>query len=244
MSAILKSVGPARYAELVAKAVRILTSLDLMDMNGHVSARDADDPERMYINSRKASRSTLRLSDIVPVDIASGERVGPGDEVPSEYHIHREIMHRRPDVGGIVHSHPDFIVTLSIAGHQLLPVTGVGSFLPEDVPVFDDASLINPRERGEAVAALLGNGPAVVLRGHGVVIVGATVEEALARYVCAEENARIQYRASVIGTPRVLRGAEREYVCAQTWTPSIVEKHWNYHEMTARRHGAFDSMDA
>ena len=231
------------YPQLVARAVRILTSLELMDMNGHVSARDASSPSTMWINSRKASRSTLRSRDIVPVDLSSGLRIGTGDGPPSEYHIHKEIMRRRPEVGGIVHSHPDFIVTLSIVGHILQPVTGIGSLLPENVPMFDDASLINTAERGEAVAELLGAGPAIVLRGHGVVVVGTTPEEALARYVCAEENARIQYKASALGTPHVLRGAELEFVRRETWTPAIVAKHWHYHEETARRSGAFEGIE-
>lgn len=228
---------------LVARAVRILNSLDMMDMNGHVSMRDADRAQTMWINSRRASRSTLRYSDIVPVDLPTGARVGPGDEAPGEFHIHRAIMRRRPDVGGIVHSHPDHIVTLSIAGHKLLPVTGIGSFLPEDVPVFDDASLINTEERGDAIASLLGDGPIVVLRGHGVVVVGETVEEAIARYVCAEQNARIQYKACVIGEPHVLRGEELAFVRRETWTPVITAKHWHYHEETARRAGAFEGIE-
>jgi ribulose-5-phosphate 4-epimerase/fuculose-1-phosphate aldolase len=231
------------YPGLVARAVRILHSLGLMDMNGHVSARAAEAPDTMWINSRRASRSTLGTSDVVSVDLPSNARIGSGDEPPSEYHIHSAIMRRRPDVGGIVHSHPEHIVTLSIAGHALAPVTGVGSFLPEDVPVFDDASLVNTEDRGEAIASLLGEGPAVVLRGHGVVVVGPTVEEALARYVCAEENARVQYKASVLGKPHVLRGEELAFVRRENWTPSIVGKHWHYHEQTARRSGAFEGIE-
>ena len=228
---------------VVARGVRILNSLDMMDMNGHVSARHPNRPDRMFINSRRASRSTLRYSDIVEVDLEAGKRIGEGDEPPGEFHIHRAIMLRRPDVGGVVHSHPDHIVTLSIAGKQLVPVTGIGSFLPENVPVFDDASLINTEDRGEKIAELLGAGPIVVLRGHGVVITGSTVEEAIARYVCAEQNARIQYKAHVIGEPYALRGAELERVRRETWTPVITAKHWHYHEETARRAGAFEGLE-
>jgi ribulose-5-phosphate 4-epimerase/fuculose-1-phosphate aldolase len=243
MSTIAPEAAVVNYRLLVARAVRILTSLDMMDMNGHVSARDCKLPETMWINSRRASRSTLRYSDIVPVDLPSGSRIGEGDEPPGEFHIHRAIMRRRPDVGGIVHSHPDHIVTLSIAGQKLLPVTGIGSFLPEEVPVFDDASLINTAERGDAIAALLGDGPLVVLRGHGVVVVGASAEEALARYVCAEQNARIQYKASLLGEPHVLRGEELAFVRRETWTSVITAKHWHYHEETARRNGAFEGIE-
>ncbi|MFN2460675.1 MAG: class II aldolase/adducin family protein [Candidatus Velthaea sp.] len=231
------------YPTLIARAVRILNLKGIMDMNGHVSARDEAAPNVMWINSRKASRSTLTSGDIVAVDLSSGLPVGSGDEPPSEFHIHRAIMRRRPDIGAVVHSHPEFIVTLSIAGRALLPVIGIGSFLPEDVPVFDDANLINTSERGEAIADALGDSPVLVLRGHGAVVVGATVEEAVARYVCAEENARVQYHASLLGEPRAMRGAELAAVARETWTPTITRKHWNFHEETARRAGAFEGIE-
>lgn len=232
------------YRRRIAQAVRILAWQGLMDMNGHISVRDAQSPDTIWINSRRASRTTLRDSDVVPVDLPSGTRIGEGDEPPSEFHIHRAIMLRRPQVGAVVHGHPDHIVTLSVAGKRLMPVTGIGSFLPQrGAPTFDDASLINTEERGEAVAALLADESAVVLRGHGVVITGATVEEAVARYVCAEKNARIQYKATMLGEPHVLRGEELAFVRRETWTPIITAKHWHFHEETARRHGAFEGLE-
>jgi len=243
MSVLTQVPSQADYQLLVAQAVRILTSLGLMDMNGHVSARDANQPNRMWINSRRASRTTLCSTDVVPVDLVTGSRIGVGDEPPSEYHIHRAIFLRRPDVGAVVHSHTDNIVALSVAGQGLLPVTGVGSFLPESVPVFDDANLVNTRERGDAVADLLRDGPIVVLRGHGAAIVGESIQEALARAVCAEENARIQIMAAALGPPRVLRGEELAVTRRETWKPVIVTKHWHYHEETARRKGAFIGLE-
>ncbi|MBV8580631.1 MAG: class II aldolase/adducin family protein [Candidatus Eremiobacteraeota bacterium] len=235
--------SPLRYPSLVAHAVRVLTHKGVMDMNGHVSARDAAAPTTMWINSRRASRSTLTDHDVVPVDLIDGQRIGHGDEPPSEFHIHRAVMRRRPDVGAVIHSHPEYVVTLSIAGRVLQPVCGIGSFLPEDVPVFDAANLINTVDRGEAIAAAIGDAPILVLRGHGAVVVGATIEEAVARFVCAEENARMQFNASLLGEAQVLRGSELAAVRRETWTPSIVEKHWHYHVESARRDGALDGLD-
>ncbi len=243
MALTTSALSSVDYRGLVARAVRILHAQNLMDMNGHVSARDAEAPGTMWINSRRASRSTVTARDVVSVDLETGKPLGNGDPPPSEFHIHREILRRRPDVGGIVHSHPEFVVTLSVAGRVLQPVTGVGSFLPETVPVFDDANLVNTKERGEQIAELLGDSPAIVFRGHGIVVVGATVEEALSRYVCAEENARMQYHALLLGEAHVLRGAELEAVRRETWTPAITQKHWTYHEKTAQRSGALDGVD-
>ncbi|MFN2460835.1 MAG: class II aldolase/adducin family protein [Candidatus Velthaea sp.] len=225
----------------VARAVRLLTAGGVMDMNGHASRRNGS---TFLINSRKASRSTVRAGDIVEVDIATGRAADGADEPPSEVHIHREIFLRRPDVGAVVHAHPQYVLTLSVAGHDLVPVTSVGSFLPERTPVFDDANLINSAERGRAVAAALGDGCALVLRGHGLVITGATLEEAVVRFFCAEENARIQYRAALLGRPHVLTGAELDDLRDENWRPIILRKHWTYHLETARSRGTFAGLEA
>jgi 3-hydroxy-2-methylpyridine-4,5-dicarboxylate 4-decarboxylase len=229
--------------QLVARTVRMLNVAGVMHMSGHVALRDPEDRSVMWINSRKASRSTLTARDVVPVDLKSGQRIGEGDEAPSEYHIHRAIFNRRADVSAIVHTHPDYIVGLSIAGIPLRPVHVTGAFLPATVPIFDDPNLINTEPRGERVADALGDASAVVLRGHGVVIVAGYPEEVVARTVCAEENARFQYIASSVGTPRIIEGEELALAASDWCRPVIMKKHWFYHEETARRAGALDGVD-
>ena len=228
------------YRTLIARAIRILNSRGVMHKSGHVAARDASDPNTMWINSRKASRSTLTAADVVPVDLRSGERIGEGDEPPSEFHIHRAIFNRRPEVGAIVHSHPEHIVALSIARRPLLAVTVDGGFLGARTPLFDDAGHISSPERGEAVADALGTAPAVVLRGHGVVIVAGVVEQVVTRIILAEENARMQFMAATLGDVEPLRPDELERIATHTASAKSIQKAWHYEEETARRNGALD----
>jgi L-fuculose-phosphate aldolase len=112
-----------RYRPLIARAVRICNAAGIMDFNGHVSVRDDRTRTTVWVNSRAASRSTLTASDVVPFDIVKGQRIGDVDEPPSEYHIHREIYKLRGDVGAIVHSHPTYVLTLSIRGETIMPST-------------------------------------------------------------------------------------------------------------------------
>jgi L-fuculose-phosphate aldolase len=229
--------------EQIARAVRICNAAKVMDMNGHVSARDPDRPNIMWINSRKASRSTLTASDIVPFDIEAGKRIGDGDEPPSEYHIHTEIYKRRPDVGAIVHSHPEHILILSVAGQPLRQVSAILPFLPEDgAPTFDSPVLINTVERGKALATALGEAGAVVLRQHGTVTVGASLEDAVVRMICAEDNARLQLGALRVGEPRYIRGEELKALARENLAPIIVRKFWHYHEESARVAGALEGL--
>ena len=233
----------SRYGDLIARAVRICNIADVMDFNGHVSARDADDANVMWINNRHASRSTLTAVDIVPFDIAAGKRIGEGIEPPSEWHIHADIYRRRADVGGIVHSHPPYILTLSAAAQPLLPLNSTSSFIPEDgAPIFDSPVLINTAARGAAVAEKIGDGPIVVLRQHGTVTVGTSAEEAVVRMICAEDNAKTQYRALQIGTPTYLRGEELRLMASEHGGPHGVRKFWRYYEETAQKQGALDGL--
>jgi ribulose-5-phosphate 4-epimerase/fuculose-1-phosphate aldolase len=242
MATILDPVSN-KYGDLVARGVRICNAAGVMDYNGHVSARDEDDPNVMWINNRHASRSTLTAADIVPFDIAAGRRIGEGIEPPSEWYIHAEIYKRRPDVRGIVHSHPEYIRTLSAAGRALRPVDAMGAFLPEGgAPMFDSPVLINTQARGEAVAKALGDAPAIVLRQHGFVVLGESAEEAVIRLIASEVNAKLQYQALQIGQPHYLAGSELKSVGGELGGKHGTTKHWTYWEETARKMGALEGL--
>ena len=232
------------YADLIARAVRIINAAGVMDQNGHVSARDASDPNVFWINNRHASRSTLTAADIVPFDIRAGARIGEGIEPPSEWHIHREIYRRRPDVGGITHAHPQYLVTLSAAGQRLRAVIPAGAFVPEaGAPVFDSAVLINSEVRGKGMADAMGDAPILILRQHGVVTTGRSAEEAVMRMIAAEENATTQYQALQIGTPHYFVGEELS-VLREEQGGSLhgIRKRWTYYEQTARKNGALEGL--
>jgi L-fuculose-phosphate aldolase len=239
------TISPATaHGDTIALAVRICYAADVMDMNGHVSMRDADDPNVMWINSRKASRSTLTAADVVPYDIAAGRRIGEGDEAPSEYHIHTEIYKRRPEIGSIVHSHPENILALSIGGIALRHVTNINPFLPEaGAPLFDSPVLINTQARGVALAERLGDAGAIVLRQHGTVTVGATVEAAVVRMITIEGNAELQMSVLQMGAPpNYLHGEELRILSVENTRPEIIHKFWHFHEETARANGILDGL--
>lgn len=234
----------ARYGDLIARAVRICNAAEVMDMNGHVSSRDADDPDVMWINSRKASRSTLTAADVVPLNVHTGVRIGEGDEPPSEFHIHTEIYRRRPDVKSIVHSHPEHILALSIIGQPLRHVTCVNPFLPEaGAPTFDSSVLINTQARGAAMAEQMGQANAIVLRQHGTVIAGVSVEESVVRMITAELNAKLQVETLQMGTPRYIQGEELAVLAKENTSAIIIRKFWHFHEETARASGALNGLE-
>jgi ribulose-5-phosphate 4-epimerase/fuculose-1-phosphate aldolase len=233
-------------ADLIARAVRVCNAEHVMDWNGHVSGRDEHDPNVMWINNRHSSRSTLTAADIVPFDIAAGKRIGEGIEPPSEWYIHTWIYRLRPDVRGIVHSHPESIVTLSALGRALKPITqtGVQAGIPEDgAPVFDKVETVHTHADGETLARTLGSAPIVVLRQHGAVTVGDVVEQAVNRMITSEQNARQLLAALQIGEPHYIGGAEWQRIAGDGGSKHGALKQWTYFEESARKHGALDEID-
>lgn len=220
----------------VAMAVRLLENIKLLDMNGHVSCR-IPGTDHILINSRKASRASVSVADIVMCDL-DGNLIEGGTEPPSEYHIHTEIFKKRSDVFSVVHNHPHYQTVLGIADVAMKPVFGIGSFV-DHVPVYEKSSLVNTAEMGAELAEMLGSGITVQLRHHGTVVVGESVKSAFARSVFIEENAKKHYDALLLGKGiRVLEGANLERTRESNWQPSIIQKIWTYHEEKASKEGA------
>lgn len=219
----------------VAKAIRLLEAIDLLDMNGHVSCR-IPGTDRFFINSRKASRASVTVADIVMCDL-NGKLLEGDSEPPSEYHIHTEIYKRRRDVMSVIHNHPHYQTVLGIADVEIKPVFGIGSFA-DNIPVYEKSSLVNTAEMGAELAEVLGNEISVQLRNHGTVVAAESVKAAFARSVFLEENAKKQYDAILLGREiRVLTGDNLVRTRATAWQPSIIQKVWTYHEQKAIKEG-------
>ncbi|PYR74825.1 MAG: class II aldolase family protein [Acidobacteria bacterium] len=157
-------------------AIRMLEKAGYIDHNGHCSARR--DENTFYINSGAAVRGALTADDIVTSDLA-GNLVEGSARPPLEFHIHAEAYRARPDVNAVMHTHPQWSTFLTMTGTKYQPVYAQGVLLG-DIPLMDSPLSINTKPMGEKMAQLLGNGPAVLLKAHGVVVVGADIIECFA----------------------------------------------------------------
>lgn len=171
----------------VALACRVLAANGHSDLVwGHASARDPGS-RGVWMKASRLGFDEITRDDVLLVD--SGGHVLEGDGgLHVEYPIHTEVIAARPDIGGVVHSHPEHSVALAAAGEKLLPVSHAANmFVPPDIPRFDrTADLITTAELGREVANALGSHSAVFLVNHGVVTVGPDVETAVVRAVILE----------------------------------------------------------
>ena len=203
------SAGPAAPAlieDLVA-ANRIIAQEAVVDAYGHISARHDRDPNR-YLLSRSLAPALVTPDDLIEYDLDSRPVNAKGRSEYAERFIHGEIYKARPDVRAIVHAHAPSLVAFAASGVPLRPMFHMAGFIGDAVPVFDirQASgmtdmLVRDGARGRALAQALGNRTAVLMRGHGVAVVGPSLPFAVGRSIYLDLNARIEAQALGLGGP-------------------------------------------
>src|SRR5687767_5209275 len=192
--------------QMLADALSMMERAEVIDFNGHMSCR-LPGTDHVLINSGKSVRSSLTADDIIEIDM-DGKPVGTDVVPPMEFHIHSEIYRRRPDVNAVAHTHPKWSTFLTMTGAPFKVVYAQAALLG-DIPLMDSPLSINTRAMGERLAATLGEGPAALLKAHGVVVVGADMVECFALAAYVEENAYRQYMAMQIGEPYVFSAEEQ-----------------------------------
>ena len=214
--------------EKVAQATRMLVQQGLLASSGHVSAR-IPGTDRVLIGPRDVSRAILQAEHIVTVDLDSN-KVDGDRNAPRETEIHTGIYRARPDVMSVIHTHPLHSVVFSITGKPILPVMVHGAIFGKGVPVMDHVGHVNSRELGNRLARALGDRQAVLMKMHGAVIVGPSVERAFAYSLHLEENAEKQLLAEASGGPVVgMTPAEIEHCLGAAFSDRSIEKRWQYY---------------
>lgn len=220
---------PEALDDLVA-ANRILAMEGVLDGYGHVSARAEGKPGH-FVMSRSLAPQLVTLEDLMEHGPDS-EPVGDDRRGYLERFLHGEIYRQRTDVMAIVHSHADTVVPFAVTRGTLRPVYHMASFLWSGVPVFEMRKfreesdlLIRDRETGEALAGTLGSCTCVLMRGHGMTVVGDSIPEAVFRAIYTMTNAKLQLQAQQLEGPvEFLSAAEGRLATATN--KATIERPW------------------
>lgn len=201
----IAGVDTALLSELVL-ASRILAHNKVVDGFGHVSVRQPGRHDRFLI-SRSMAPALVTIGDLMAIDLDGMSC--DDDRAPFlERFIHARIYQARADVGAVVHSHsPALIPFAAVPDVPLRPVFHMSSFLGRGAKVFeireaageDSDMLIRDAALGDALAISLGVDAAILMRGHGATVVGASLQQAVFRAIYMEVNAEAQYRALQLG---------------------------------------------
>lgn len=200
----------------VVAANHILFDQEILDAFGHVSVRHPDKPDR-YLMARSMAPALVGEGDVLEYDLDSNCVSEPNARTYLERFIHGEIYKRRADVKAVIHSHAAAVLPFAVSrGTRLCAVCHMSGFIARPAPVFeirDHAGegsdlLIRSPELGERLAECLGDHPVVLMRGHGMTVVGADVRQAVFRAVYTASNARVQTTALQLGEVIYLTEAE------------------------------------
>jgi HCOMODA/2-hydroxy-3-carboxy-muconic semialdehyde decarboxylase len=192
--------------DLVA-ANRILADQGVLDGFGHVSVRHPGNAGRLLM-SRSLAPALTTAGDIIEYDLECTAIDARGRAGFLERFIHCEIYKARADVRSVIHTHSPGVVPFAASTVPLRPMYHVAGFLAAGVPVFEIRQhagmtnmLIANAALGKALAATLGDKSVALMRGHGNVVVGPSVQVAVYRAIYTEINARLQSQAIALGGP-------------------------------------------
>lgn len=205
----------------VARGTRILFHEDLADFHGHLSARIPGTRD-LLIKPVLVSLRDIRARDILRVNIdlykariAENERRISGISKairepalpPRETIIHAAVYEARPDVNSVIHTHQMFATAFGAAGTPIKPIHVTSAAFGSGTPILDMANLVVSEADGQKIAKALGRHNVLLLKNHGVVIVGTSVEHAVSNAVNLERSAKMQLIATMVGKPTFLSPA-------------------------------------
>jgi L-fuculose-phosphate aldolase len=227
----------------LTNAGRILAMEDQGDyVAGHVTVRLPDDPGRFLMKPATIGLDEMTPENIITVDL-DGQRVGGAMPRHNEVFIHSEVLRARSDLHAVIHTHAPHAVAFSSLGKELVPVNNEAGYFYKQLPVFSETTdLIVTAERGRAVARCLAGGNAVLLRNHGIVAAGRSLEEAVWIALKLERACRVQLMAEWAGGPKLIaEGEDLDKKNRRGMRPDLFTNVFNYLVRSwCRRHGRAD----
>ena len=197
-------LGREVVQDLVA-ANRILAMEGVLDAMGHVSIRHPARPDR-YLLARSLAPELVTAADILEYDLDSRALDDGGRASYKERFIHGAIYRARPDVRAVVHCHTPSLIPFASSTAPMRAMYHMASFVAAGVPVWDirDAigvsdMLVSEGKGAASLAAALGDRAAVLMRGHGAVVVANSLPNVVGRSVYLDVNARAQVQAATLG---------------------------------------------
>jgi L-fuculose-phosphate aldolase len=229
----------------IAWACRILASEGYSDLTlGHVSARDPERADRMWIKRRGVTLAEVSAADVIEFELGDDLR-DASDEMHLEAVLHTEVYRRRADVGAIVHGHPPYATALGATDAKLLHLTHDAVMFDRGIAVYDGSpDLITEPEQGSDVAEALGEHSVVLLRNHGVLVAQRDLPWLVLAAVTLERAVMMQSIAATLGDTKSIEPAMVDELHRRKYNDSLVGEYWQAWIRDMRRRGLDDGMES
>jgi L-fuculose-phosphate aldolase len=197
--------GTATYRDIKQRLIvagKVLVAEGQDDFTrGHISFRLPDNPNLFFMKAHSIGLDEITMENILTINL-EGQVVAGTARRHSEVYIHSEIFKARQDVNCVIHTHPPYSIALSATGRPLKCYSQPGALFHEELGTYTDTiALIRSHAMGAGVARALGAGRAVLLKNHGVVVTGKTIDEAVIGTIMLENGAMVQLLTEAADDP-------------------------------------------
>lgn len=189
--------------ERLAGALRIFGRLGYEDgVSGHITARDPEHEDCFWVNPFGMPFKHITVGDLVLAN-AEGQVVEGRHHVnQAAFTVHAQAHLARPDVVAVAHCHSLHGRALSTLGELLDPITQESCAFYESHALYDGyTGVVVDSDEGRRIASALGGHKAVILRNHGLLTVGDSVDAAAWWFLTMERSCQVQLSARAAGRP-------------------------------------------
>lgn len=175
--------------QLVEYGKKIAEVNFVIGSGGNISARDGN---LMFIKAKDVDMAKAGKKDYVVINLKTG-RVKPKASQPSsEYQMHVLCYLRRPDIRAVIHVHPPVCIALSskIASLKSRDYEFLANIKKGRIHVIPHIQA-GTQKLAQAVSNALKQDDAVILKNHGLVCVGGSLEEVFVRCQAIERASLI-----------------------------------------------------
>lgn len=164
--------------------------------DGHISARDPERTDCFWLLRYGVPFGEATVDDLVLVGPDGSVVDGNGEINPSAYFIHMPIHDARPEVVCAAHTHTGYGTPWSATGQPFRTICQEAVAFHNDHAVFMDGEVdIQSTDGGKRIAAALGETKLAILRSHGLLTVGTSIDEAIGWYLMAERVSEVHVKA-------------------------------------------------
>ncbi|MDZ8028963.1 MAG: class II aldolase/adducin family protein [Nostoc sp. DedQUE01] len=187
---------------------------------GHITARDPEFTDHFWVNPLGVYFGHIRVSDLILVNKEGDVVKGDAQVNQAAFAIHSQIHEARPDVVAAAHAHSIYGKAWSSLGRLLDPLTQDSCAFYEDHAMFEDyTGVVLDTSEGKRLASALAGSKAIILRNHGILTVGHTVDEAAFWYISLEQSCQAQLLAQAAGRPNIIKHETARLTHSQVGAP-------------------------
>ena len=188
-------------------------------MAGHITARDPELTDHFWVNPFGQHFSQVRVSDLILVNDRGDVVEGDARVNRAAFAIHSQVHAARPDVVAAAHAHSAFGKAWSALGRLLDPITQESCAFYQDHSLFEEFNgIVYETDEGERIAQALGPRKAIIMRNHGLLTVGHSVDEAAWWFINMERCCQSQLLVEPVGKPILIDPDKAAVTQAQVGT--------------------------